>query len=75
MKTVKVPVALVVFVALLIIALVVYLYNQNSRLAGDIISNERMKQENERLNLLANLQTSQQLEKLELREPIGFKLA
>jgi Na+/H+ antiporter NhaD/arsenite permease-like protein len=75
MKTVKVPVALVVIVMLLIVILIAYMYYQNSKVTEDIVSNERMKQENERLGLLANFKLTEQIEKFELREPIGFKLA
>lgn len=74
MKTVKVPVALIVIVVLVVVALVVYMYYQNSKVTEGIVSNERMKHENERLGLLANFKVSEQIEKFELREPIGFKL-
>lgn len=75
MSTVKVPVGLFVVVLLVLVAIVVYLYCETIKLSENIVSNEQLKLENEKLALLETLKINQQLENFQTREPIGFKLA
>ena len=75
MKSVKVPVAVIVLLVIVMVILVVYMFNQNIKLAEEVVTNDKMKLENERLSLLANFNASQELENFEMREPIGFKFA
>lgn len=61
------------FVVFAVVGLIAFMFYKSWKMAKDVVANERLKLEKERLSILYQINNVKQNEDFKSRTPIGFK--